>query len=58
MDTPAFTAYPTEAELLLTEGCRTYILAIDKDIKIKANDGAMKEFDGKVITIIHLFHKF
>lgn len=57
MNNEAHTAYPSEAEVLLCEGCRVYVLAVDKDVKINStNQGYMAAYNGKTITVVHLFH--
>ena len=35
MNNEAYTAYPSEAEVLLTEGCSIYVLAVDFGVKIE-----------------------
>lgn len=41
MDNPALSAYPTEAELLLTEGAKVLITAVDQNVKINSKYGRM-----------------
>ena len=57
MNNEAYTAYPAEDEVLLSDGCPMFVLSVDKGFKItNTGDGEMSEFDGKVITIVHLYH--
>ena len=35
MNNEAYTAYPNEGELLLSEGCQVFVLAVDTGVKIK-----------------------
>ena len=59
MNNEAYTAYPSEAEVLLSEGCKMYVLSVDKGIRINAtSEGEMAYFKNKVVTVIHLFHQY
>lgn len=54
----AYSAYPSEAEVLLSDGCAVHVLAVDMAVKIEnetAND-IMTRITGKTITVVHLFH--
>ena len=51
-----YSAYPYEEEILLQEGCAVYILAINRDRQIKNSYKGMEKYNGKSITIVHLFH--
>ena len=57
MNNEAYSAYPSEAEVLLCEGCPVYVLAVDRGIMIENQTGGdMASFTGRAITIVHLFH--
>ena len=56
MNNESFTSYPAEGEILLQEGCAVYILAINRDRQIKNSYKGMEKYNGKSITIVHLFH--
>merc|ERR1719240_2567906 len=58
MNNSAFTAYPEEGEMLLMEGTRVYVLLIESGVKIENSNSSMAKFDGKTITIIHLFNRW
>ena len=52
----AYTAYPSEAEVLLTEGCEINVLAVDYNVKISNTLGQIGFYNGKEMTVVHLFH--
>lgn len=56
MNNEAYSAYPREAEFLLMEGCNVYILDIEHDHKIDNSSFSMLNYNGKTLTIIHMFH--
>jgi len=56
MNNEAYTAYPSESEVLLTEGCDIYVLAVDHDVKISNFEGQIGVYNGKEISVVHLFH--
>ena len=59
LNNEAYTAYPSECEVLLAEGCAVFVLTVDRDVVIKASPvGQMACYDGKSITIIHLYHNW
>ena len=55
LNNPAFTAFPYEEEILLSEGCPVLILDIVRDFEITSSDQYFKNFKNKRITIIHLY---
>ena len=55
LNNEAYTAYPYEAEILLEEGVETYVLAEEKNVLIDNPHPNFKKFNGKSMTIIHLF---
>ena len=57
MNNDAYSAFPGEGEILLTEGIAVYVLDIQNDVKIQNRHESMKEYDEKIIKIIHLFHE-
>ena len=56
MNNSAFTAYPEEGEQLITEGSPVFVLFIEPGVKIENANSEMTKFNGKTITIIHLFN--
>ena len=57
MNNEAYSAYPSEAEVLLSEGCAMFVLAVDTGFMIENTvGGAMAPFNGKEMTVIHLYH--
>ena len=53
----AVSAYPEEEEVLLTDGCYMWILAVDENVLINnITQGKIKEFNGKRIHVVHLFN--
>ena len=56
MNNEAFTAYPSEGEVLLTEGTVVRVLAIEKDVLIKNINEGFEAYNNKLITIVHLFN--
>lgn len=56
MNNEAFTAFPSEGELLLSEGCGVFIILIEQDILIDNPYAAFDDFRGKKLIIIHMYH--
>ena len=56
MNNEAYSAYPDEGEFLLTEGCKVFVLKVEHNVKITNDMPEMHSFNGKTITIIHLYH--
>ena len=54
MNSEALTAYPCEGELLLCEGCRVHVLAIERGHEIENQHESMQKYNGQAITIIYL----
>merc|ERR1712070_613752 len=49
----AYTAYPNEAEVLLTDGCSMYVLAIDTGVKIEnTTKGQIAAYNGHALTVV------
>ena len=47
MNNQALTAYPSEGEVLMMEGCLMYVLAVDKGVKIdNKTNGQIAAFNG------------
>lgn len=57
MNNHAYSAFPGEGEILLTEGIAVKILDIQNDVKIQNKHECMKDFDGRSIIIIHMLHR-
>jgi len=57
MNNEAYTAYPSEAEVLLTEGCKINVLAVDYGVKISNALGQIGFYNGRQMTVVHLFHE-
>ena len=56
MNNEAYTAYPSEAEVLFCEGCGIYVLGIDYGVKIENNEGEIGIYNSQQMTVVHLFH--
>ena len=54
MNNEAYTSYPVEREMLLTEGCGVYVLLVE-EVVIENEHAAWADFNGKTITIVHLY---
>ena len=54
MNHEAYTAYPSEGELLLMEGVRQRIFAVERGFKIENMNKSMELYNGKTITIVCL----
>ena len=37
MDNEAYSSYPSEAEVLLTDGCDMFVLSVDREVMIHNN---------------------
>ena len=55
MTNEAYTAYPDEGEFLLMEGIDVHVLSIEHGYKLQSEFLQSTRFNGKTITIIHLF---
>ena len=56
LNNEACTAYPSESEVLLSEGIGVYVLAVDVGVAIEnSTGGAMATYNDCNITVIHLF---
>ena len=58
MNNEVFTAYPSESEVFLTEGCDIYVLAVEDGVKISDCEGQIGVFNGQEMTVVHLFHNW
>jgi len=58
MSNEAYTAYPDEGEVLLTEGKEVWILGIDENVKIENDNEEMELYNGKTVTIVYLLSWF
>ena len=56
MNNEAYTAYPSESEVLLYEGCGINVLSIDYGVKIENNEGEIGMYNGQQRTVVHRFH--
>lgn len=56
MNNESYTSYPSEREVLLREGCKVYILGIEKNIPIDNEFTSYRPFNGYNVTMVHLFH--
>ena len=56
MTNEAYSAYPAEQTVLLSEGCGMYVLAVEKDFKMVNGAGSLAKYNGSTIQIIHLYH--
>ena len=57
MNNEAYTSYPSESEILLRDGAFTYILGVEEDIVIQNDHTSFAKYNGKTISIVHLFIK-
>ena len=58
MNSELYTAHPDEKEILFMEGLRVAVVGVD-EVKFDEDaftDSVMKDFNGKTLTIIYLFH--
>ena len=55
MNSEAYSSYPHEAEMLLMEGVRGYILGFDEKFEISNKHEAMKQFNGKELMVIYMY---
>lgn len=56
LNNEAYTAYPSEGEMLMREGIKIYILGVERAVKIDNLHHSFAQFHGQTINIIHLFH--
>ena len=56
MNNSAYTSFPVESETLLVEGCQVKILAVEQTV-IENDHDDFEKYNGKAITIVHLFHR-
>lgn len=56
MNNEAYTSYPAEGEILMMEGCRMYVLSVDKDVLITNAHASFSSYNGQRLTVINLFH--
>ncbi len=55
MNNEAYTSFPVEREILLVEGCGVWVLEVEENVIIDNNHADFSRYNGKVITIVHLF---
>ena len=55
MNNDAYSAFPSEGELLVAEGCSVFVLDVEKDIVIKNDRPSFSSFNGHKLTVIYLF---
>ena len=55
LNNEAFTAYPGDQEMVLRQGCRVYVLQVQKKVVYKNNYTTFQEFNDQEFTIVHLF---
>ena len=51
----AYTAYPSEGEVLLMEGKRVQVLKVVRDFVIDNSHPSFKSINGRTVNIVHLF---
>lgn len=56
MTNESYTCYPCEEEILLRESCPMYVLAVERNVLIENEFSGFAPFNGRQLTIIHLFH--
>ena len=55
MNNEAYTAYPSEREILLTEGRPVFILSVDRGVVIQNPNASFASYNGKTLTVVHIF---
>ena len=38
------------------EGCEVWVLSVQKGVKLENTKGSMQKYEGKIITIVYLYH--
>ena len=56
MNNEAYSAYPSEEEVLLCDGCDMFALSVDKNVELNNLKGELARFNKRILTIVHLFH--
>ena len=57
MNNEAYSCYPSEAEVLLSDGCDIVVLAVDSNVNIQNKlANSIEYFNKKHLTVVHLFH--
>ena len=56
MGNEAYSAYPSEEEILLCDGCDMFALSVDSNIQLNNMTGVLSDFNNRILTVIHLFH--
>lgn len=56
LNNEAYTAYPSEGEVILMEGFAVTVLEVEKKVKVKNTFKSMKKYNGLTLTIVYLFH--
>lgn len=56
LNNEAYTAYPSEGEVLLQEGCKVFVLGVQKDVEINNTHESFKKFNGQKLIVVHMFH--
>ena len=56
MNSEDYTAYPCEQEILHREGCPVWILGVERLDKITNIHRQFRDYVGKPLTMVHLFH--
>ena len=58
MNNEAYSCYPSEADVLLSDGCDIVVLAVDSNVNIQNKlANSIEYFNKKHLAIVHLFHK-
>ena len=55
MNNEAYTAYPCEREILVTEGKQVYILSVDRGVVIQNPNASFAKYNGKTLNVVYLF---
>ena len=55
LNNEAFSSYPYEQEVLLSEGCEVYAVGVE-DIVINNKHQDFDKYNGKSVTLIYLVH--
>ena len=55
LNNEAYTAYPSESEIVLEEGILVHVLSVERNVVIDNPHTSFQKFNGKILNIIHLF---
>lgn len=56
MNNEAYSSYPHEKEVLLTEGCDIYVMQVERDVRLEETHESFKEYEQRSVDLIYCFH--